>query len=272
MLKRRHFWIASSTLILGWLVACAPAADEEELSSAEVDAIVNLLIADLEGGAVGEIGLKGLTAGNAESGLSPMANCTPQKLTPPQACPSGGNIYTTMNMTCPNVEAETACCAKDPPCSKWTSSYSATTGTNFNSCKTAPNVTVSGSWNGALSGTITGSCGGLAKSNFTLTNNGSFSVLVNGKEVCPGFSSLRITVDTYAQSVIFVSGTICGKRVSMIPRVSPCKNSCGSFCCPQGSTCGQKTDRCLSPSFPVDCGDYACPSGTKCAANNKCSF
>lgn len=144
-------------------------------------------------------------------------------------------------------------------------------GTTFNSCKTAPHVTVSGTLNAQVTGTVSGPCVGYVQTSLTLSLTGSLSVRVNGREVCPGFASVRISANTYAQSVVFVSGTLCGRTFSKLPTTSPCKNSCGSFCCPAGAICGRLTNHCLSPSFPVDCGEWACPKGTKCGTNNNCT-
>jgi hypothetical protein len=262
--RRTHF---TAALVLGVAAACSSSTSSDAFSQADADTFADLMMADMQESGVAQTNIKTF-GGELDTSLSPLASCTPQRLTPVRACPAGGNIYTTVNQTCPDANLA-SCCGANPACSEWKGAFSGQYKTLYNGCKTGPNVEISGTWNGTMTGSLQGDCGGQVLLGATIRYNGNLSVRVNGREACEGFPSLEVTIFAYGYVQITMSGRICGRSIFKSYK-SACFTQCDGFCCPGGSICSKTGKHCWPPSYPVDCGDYACPAGTQCAAGNKC--
>lgn len=236
------------------------------VSQADADAIADLLFDDLQASGVGDIGEKTFGAPPAvpvDTGLSPQAPCSPQKLTPARPCAFGGNIYTTINQTCPEKTLANCCGTVPASCTEFNGNFSGQYKTLYNGCKTGLDTEMNGSVLGTMSGEISGTCVGTVGVKFKIVSNGSFSARVNGANACPGGISLTTQVIVFDRTTIVMSGTVCGRSIVRSFR-GPCAVQCGGDkCCPQNSYCG-KCGTCFPTSFPVDCCNMGCPSGTTC--------
>src|SRR5688500_9339044 len=86
----------------------------DDISQADADAIAATLMADVQGSGLTDINTKtiqplGDPPPVIDVGLDPQAKCTPERLTPVQQCRAGGNMYTTINQSCPSG-TEANCC------------------------------------------------------------------------------------------------------------------------------------------------------------------
>lgn len=206
-----------------------------------------------------------------ELGLSPLANCSPDTLTPPYNCPGGGNIYFTINLNC---SGPSGCCADQNPCSKDSMSINGMGTATYNSCT---QTTSSGDHvvvNGSLTTTITSSaeitCPSIIVVNVKVSITGMPSITVNGREVCKGDVFLTATARYAGTISTTISGSVCGYDIYQTYNYG-CVVECGNgSCCPGGSYCGTCTpDSCFSVAYPVDCcNGYACPAGTSCVQND----
>jgi hypothetical protein len=254
--------------IASFVGACSTATtgvdDGGDLSQADAQAIANMMFADLESNDVNGVATKGWTF---DTGLHTDAPCSPQHLSPPQACASAGNIYTTINMTCPDASAA-QCCAGNPPCPKWTTSFNGQSKTLYNGCKPSPDVSFDGTLNGTLTAHIESGCAGAPAIDMTYNINGSLSVRVNGRDVCPDGIFLTFRAFYYANWVWSLSGNVCGHQVFVTAQTQPAVQ-CNGFGCPQGTFCGKCNQTCWQQGW-VDCCDGACPPGTHCVSGGKC--
>lgn len=257
---RKHLFAGASVALV--LVACSltptTSTDDTQLSQADVDAIANMMFVDLKSNDV---------SGVSTQSLHVDAPCSPQHLTPPQACASGGNIYTTINMTCPDANAA-QCCAAKPACAKWTTGFSGQSKTLYNSCKPSPRVSFDGTLNGTLSARIESGCAGSPAIDMTYNVNGSLSVRVDGHDACPEGFFLTFHAYYYASWIWALTGTICGRQVFVSDKTQPAVQ-CSGFGCPSGTFCGKCNQACWQTGWD-DCCDGACPPGTHCVSGGKC--
>lgn len=264
---RYTHWLITAAAVV--LVACSslstPSSEDADLSQDEADTIAKMMFAELKSNDVGSVEPKSF---GFDTGVHANASCSPQHLTPPQACATAGNIYTTINMTCPDA-SEAQCCAAKPPCAKWTAHFSGQSKTLYNGCKPSPRVTFDGSLNGNLTGTIEGGCAGAAAADMTYSVNGSLAVRVDGRDACPQGLFLTFRVFIYDHSIWSLSGNICGRQVFLTESTPPAVQ-CNGFGCPKGTFCGKCNNACWSTGWE-DCCDGACPPGSHCAGNGKCT-
>jgi hypothetical protein len=245
-------------------------SDDGALTQADANAMADVIFAEVQSSGATDIGTQSISMLDApnvtiDTSVHPLANCTPQRLTPVRQCAFGGNVYTTINQTCPDYKTFGACCGAKPACTKFTGHWSGQHKLNFNGCKSARQVTEDGTINATMTADLDATCGGGITFNMKIVHNGSYSVRVNGRDACPGGVSLTTTV-TYAGFLRYaMQGTICGFRVANVAQ-GPCDVTCPSGCCPAGTYCG-RCNKCLPQAYPVDCCDNSCPSGTKCNGN-----
>lgn len=235
------------------------------VSQADADALAEIMFGDLEASGVSDISTKTVGPGPAvpvDTGVSPQAPCSPQKLTPPRACAFGGNIYTTINQTCPDKNLATCCGTVPASCTEFKGNLSGQYKTLYNACKTGLDAEANGTINGTMTGEITGSCAGIVGVKLKIVQNGSFTVRVNGVDACPGGISLTTQIVVYDRATVVMAGTICGRSVLRTSK-SACYVQCGDKCCPKDSYCS-KCGACLPTTYPVDCCASGCPSGTTC--------
>lgn len=213
-----------------------------------------------------------------ELGLSPSANCTPDKLTPPYNCPAGGNIYFTVNLNC---TWPSDCCAQQNPCSKDTMSINGMGSANYNSCtvisSAGDHVVINGTITTTITSTATISCPSYITVDVKVSITGMPSITVNGKEVCNGDIFLTATARYDTAISTTISGSVCGQNIYQTYNYGCVVKCAGGGCCPGGSYCGTCTpDSCFSVAYPVDCcNGYACPGGTKCVqvgGETKCQW
>lgn len=209
--------------------------------------------------------------------LNPLANCTPQQLTPPYNCPGGGNIYFTIDLNC---SGPSGCCwaQPDPTCSKDSISVNGMGSTLYNSCTTTSSGGDHIVINGTLTTTITSNaeftCAGAVTVNVTVSLTGMPSITVNGKEVCKG--DIFITAKASYSSTISasVTGTVCGETINSTFNYG-CAVDCPDGCCPNGTICPTcSTGYCIYAAYPVDCcNGKSCPQGWTCVNNgNSCQL
>lgn len=251
------------------LVACSslstPSSGGEDLSQDEADAIAQMMFTDLKVDVAGNVAPQAL---GFDTSLEPQTSCSPQHLTPPQACATSGNVYTTINLRCPDLNAA-SCCAAKPACAKWTTTFSGQSKTLYNGCQPSPRVTFDGTLNGNLTGTVEGGCAGAVSLATTYTVNGSLTVRVGGHDACSQGVFLTFRVFVYDHSVWSLAGNICGRQVFITDSTPPAVQ-CNGFGCPSGTFCGKCNNACWSTGWD-DCCDGACPPGSHCVGNGKCA-
>jgi hypothetical protein len=250
------------------LAACTTSPVEVPVfvSQADAEAIADVLFADAQGSGLADLGTR--TQGPppavpVDTGLDTLASCTPQKLTPVRACAFGGNIYTTIDQSCPTGN-EAQCCAGNPPsCTEWKAPFSGQYKTLYNSCKVGANVVAEGTLNGTLTGSVQGGCSGTVFAFAKIVVNGSFTVRVDGRDACPDGVSLTTQISATDRVTIVMSGSICGRPIQRMFK-SGCFVDCGGDkCCPHATYCG-RCGNCLPSAYPVDCCQGGCPAGSTC--------
>lgn len=195
--------------------ACAPAAPydsggDQEMSQSDADAIASALLIEASNGTT----TVGKQTFDFDESVHPLANCSPQHLTPKRTCAAGGNVYSTTNATCPDPNVG-ACCAANPACAQWKAGISGQVKTLFNDCRPSADTLWTGTLNATMTGTIVGSCNGQASAGVKIVFNGSFTVRVNGQDVCPGGVSLTVNVSVTDRVVSSAFGTVCGRSVNL---------------------------------------------------------
>lgn len=261
----KRFTVAVASAVV--LAACFPTtttSTTDDLTQADADAIASMMFEDLKAGNTGDLATKSFAW---DTSVHPDARCSPQKLTPPQACASAGNVYTTINLTCPDPNAA-RCCGANPPCSKWSTSFNGQTKTLYNGCKTSPRVSFDGSLNGNLTAKAEGGCASAPAVSMTYNVNGSLTVRVDGRDVCPEGVFLTFHAFYYDRAIWSLQGNVCGHQVFFSDQTPPAVQ-CNGFGCPNGTFCGRCGQTCWSNGW-ADCCEGACPPGTRCVAGGKC--
>jgi hypothetical protein len=252
------------------VVACSSmdttSSGSDSVSQDEADAIAKMMFVDLKSDDPSGVATQSYAF---DTSLHPNAGCSPQHLTPPQACASGGNIYTTLNLTCPDASTG-QCCAAKPACAKWTAAFSGQSKTLYNGCKPSPRLTLDGSLNGNLTATAEGGCAGAAAVSMTYNVNAALlAVRVDGRDVCPQGIFLTFRAFYYDHAIWSLAGNICGRQVFVTADTPPAVQ-CAGFGCPKGTFCGKCNQACWSTGWD-DCCDGACPPGSHCVGGGKCA-
>jgi hypothetical protein len=150
-------------------------------------------------------------------------SCSPQSLLPPTNCPSGGNIYYTINTTCNEL---TGCCytLPNPSCSNDTFFVGGQGSAFFNSCSEKSDegeiVMISGTIYEQLTVNEDLACSsGVITLNIKMTLTGIPTMTANGRTLCQG--DIFITTNATSSSAtgktnISVSGSICGQNIYQV--------------------------------------------------------
>lgn len=267
----RGLFAASVALVP--LAACSSAQDQG-LSAADAESLVDLFVADARGSTTAASGtLSAQSGGGADSGgsLHVLTNCTPTRLSPPTACDGGGNIYTTVDQSCTDPSG---CCGNlQNRCAADHVGINGIGKFYYNGCRSNDRVTVDGSLNWTDVLNVTVPCDGAATGSLKITWNGIPSVRVDGKEVCNGTVFVTATIQIGTTISGSISGTICGVPVSRALSFGCVVDCGGSRCCSAGTYCSKCGGGCFSNAYPNECCDgsgKACPSGLRCLTGGTC--
>lgn len=200
--------------------------------------------------------------------------CQPERLVPPEACPGGGNIYFTLNLSC---SGPTGCCANENPCSKDSVHVGGQGKVLYNNCVTTnaegDRILINGSIQIGLTADGDFTCHGITSAKAQVTLNGMPSIRVNGVERCHGTVFLNATATVNTSQVTTVNGRVCGVPVGRVYN-DGCVVSCANnMCCPGGSQCSTCSNGCVPVGFVDCCNGKYCNPGTRCdTANDRCVY